>query len=212
MDSACRMNRFCLFRRYAIHFLNRLKLRLGQLLGRLIPGLIEKLRNHVIHSWNSAEGDPGSTAFLLRLGLTTNVDSPPGQSGGKPHILPLSSNGQGKLFVGDDNLHTVLVLRHDDLGHLGGGQCTTSILCLVSDPMDNVDFFSAQFLNHRLDPHTPHPHTGPHRIHIGISRGHRNFCPASRLPGDSFYLDDLFVDLWNFLQKEFLQHPRVGTR
>ncbi len=68
-------------------------------------------------------------------------------------------------------------------------------------PGNDVDFFTAQFLNDILHPAAFHAHTGAHRIDIGVIGGHRKLGAAAGFPGGSHDIDDPFTYFGNFCFK-----------
>ena len=65
-------------------------------------------------------------------------------------------------------------------------------------PGNDVDFFTAQFLNHILHSASFHAHTGAHRVDVGIIGGNRKFGAAAGFPGSSHDIDNPFAYFRNF--------------
>ena len=117
----------------------------------------------------------GGTGFAL------DVNSPAGELGGKPDILPLLANGKRKLVVCDYDFKRFIFLIDVDLGNSGRLKRIAGKTRRIFRPGDDIDFLTAELRHDVLNPGTPHSNACTNRIHIRIVGVDRNFGPASRL-------------------------------
>src|SRR5262249_9686290 len=115
-------------------------------------------------------------AFELRLDLAAflflalDVDAPAGELGRQAHVLALLADGQRQLLVFDNHLHYTLAIVDDRHAlDLGGGQRIGDKCNRILRPLDDVDFFAAQFADDRLHPSTLHADAGAHRVDVAFA-------------------------------------------
>ena len=61
-------------------------------------------------------------AALQPLAAGVEVDLPPGQLGGEPHVLAVAADGEGKLVLVHDGLDRLCLGHREHLGDAGRGQ------------------------------------------------------------------------------------------
>src|SRR5256712_10297205 len=191
---------------------HRVLVGLGQLLGRFEPVLVEQLGSHGADARNGGEGGPRAACLVLRLGLAAHVEVPAREPGGEPYVVALPPDGEGELVVGDDHLHRVLVLVHDDLRHLGGCERAADVHGRVARPGHDVDLLAAELLDHGLHPGAAHAHASADRIDVVVVRDHGDLRPPAGFADRPLHLDDALVDLGYLLLEELDEQTRVGTR
>src|SRR5579875_1294969 len=192
--------------------LQRALLSFGQLLGGAKTSLIEQFGIDVTDPRNSIERSPRRSGLFLGLGFAAHVKFPSGQAMGQTHVLAAFADRKRELIVGDDHLHGMLILVDDYLGHLGRGQRAAHQLGLIFGPGDDVDFFTAQFLDHRLHARSLHADTGADRIDVGIVGINRHFGAAAGFARALANFNDALVDFGDLLLEQFAQKIVGGAR
>src|SRR5262249_2833070 len=117
-----------------------------------------------------------------------------------------------QLIVGNDDLHASLVLVHDDLRDLRGGEGAANELSGIGRPGDDVDLLAAKLLYDGLYARALHAHAGANGIDVRIVGGHAGLGAPARLARHRLDLDDSLVDLGHLLFEGLLQKARMRAR
>src|SRR4029079_13111332 len=123
------------------------------------------------------------------------------------------SDCQRQLLVLDDHFHhsfrivydrNALDLRRTDgVGHEDDW---------VFRPLDDVDLFTAEFPDDRLDARTLHPDAGPDGIDVALARIDCDLGAIAGFPHGAADHNGAVVNFRYFLLEQFDQQGRVGAR
>src|SRR5207245_1661408 len=113
------------------------------------------------------------------LRRAANVELPGRQARGEPYVLALLADRERELVVGDDDLHALVVLVHDDLRDLGRRERAADELGLIAGPRHDVDLFAAQLLDDGLHARALHADARADGIDVVVVGSDGDLGPAS---------------------------------
>src|ERR1019366_2479267 len=147
--------------------------------------------------------------FLFAL----DVDSPSEKLGREAHVLPLLTDGEGKLRIVHDHFH---VLSHGiedgDPAHLGRAEGMGGEHHRVVGIFDDVDLLAAQLADDGLHAHALHAHAGAYAIYVAVAALDGDLSALAGFARASLDGHRAVVDLGDFLLEEAHHQLRRGAR
>src|SRR5580700_10684229 len=148
-------------------------------------------------------------ASLGRFALRRDIETPPGEPRGEPHVLPIAADCQRELIIGNDDERNAVVLEELDADYLrrcarvgykqGGRRIVTN----------DVDLLAAEIIGDVCDATRLGAQARADRIDLGTIALHRNLRSASGIPRDRHDLNGAVGDLRNFHLEQSL-HQTFG--
>src|SRR5215469_15936687 len=179
--------------------------------------LLDRLRSHAFQF--SKRGPRRCERCHLRFDLAAlfllalDIDVPSNKLAGQPDVLSLLADRQRKLRVFDDNFET-LFFGFDDLytRHLRRAECLLRESDRLLAVRDDVDFFTAQLADDRLDAHALHTHARADGIHVLVTAFDRNFGALAGFARNRSNLHGAVVNFRDFHFEQALHQGGVRPR
>ena len=147
---------------------------------------------------------------LLCGGKALDVYFPARKPRGEAGILAVPADCQRQFVVGNDGYGALFVrLRHGNDGR--GRKCLCDKFEGIFAPKNNIDLFSAEFLDDGVYSRTLIAHAGADGIDAVIVGTDRHFRAVSRFSGNRLDFHDSLRDLGHLLFKQFLDEPGRGA-
>eukprot|EP00042_Codosiga_hollandica_P026762 m.128532 g.128532 ORF g.128532 m.128532 type:complete len:440 (-) comp52295_c0_seq7:483-1802(-) len=139
-----------------------------------------------------------------------DVDAPAGQLGREAHVLAATADGDGEVFLVNDNVHRMAFFVNHDALYVGGGQCADDELGRVFTPQHDVDALAGQLGRHAVDARTAHTDAGTDRVDAAVMADDGDLGAAAAVAGTALDLQQALLDFRHFLREEFLHE--LGRR
>ena len=137
----------------------------------------------------------------LRLALDINLIAC--KFGCKTSVLSFASDSQGQLVIRNNYLCCLLLGIREYSDDLGRREGVLDQIAGVLVPVNDVDLFTAKFIDDIVDADTVYANAGADGVNLGIIGVYGDLGAASRLPRNALDLNDFVLNLGNFLLKQF---------
>ena len=148
---------------------------------------------------------------LAEFGRRQDVDVPAGEPGGQADVLTALADGQGKLiFIDDDGCPAEFKAKRH-FRHFGGLEGVADEHLAGFVPADDVDFFTAEFIDDVLDSASANADAGADGIHLGVDRADGDLGAVARLARQGLDFDRSLADFGNFALEEPADEFRMAA-
>ncbi len=183
-----------------------------ELLRRAEAQLVERVGQDLVDPLNRRKRDDGLFLDLLELRLTDDVELPARKLRGKTYVLSSTTDGQGELVVGDDELHRPVGFIDDHTADFCRCDRAANEPRRITIPWHDIDLLAAKLLHDGLNARSLHADASANRIDIEVPRGNSNFRSRAGLTCRADDANDPLVDLGNLLLETLDEETNIGPR